>query len=49
MITVAIIGGLLATAVGIGYKSGKNNKNGPAGEISNNPVSQWNDRQPYNP
>lgn len=49
MITIAIIGGLLATAAGIGYQSGKKNTGDPAGPISNNPVSEWNDGQPYSP
>lgn len=49
MFTALFIGGALALCVGIGVYSGSKNKNGPAGPTSNNPVSEWNDRQPYNP
>lgn len=47
--TLLVILGAVAASVGIGYHSGKNNTGDPAGEISNNPFSQWEDRQPYNP
>lgn len=49
MVTLGIIAGALALAVGIGYHSGKNNTGDPAGPTSNNPFSQWDDNQPYNP
>ncbi|MBO4294278.1 MAG: hypothetical protein J5896_02405 [Alphaproteobacteria bacterium] len=44
-----LIGGAAALCVVIGVRSGSKNTGDPAGPISNNPVSEWNDNQPYNP
>lgn len=49
MFTLLFIIGAGAACVGIGAYSGSKNTGDPAGPISNNPVSEWNDNQPYNP
>ena len=49
MFTALFIGAASALCIAIGVHSGSKNTNGPAGPISNNPVSEWNDNQPYTP